>query len=605
MKIFIPTKYLPFYLLLILAIGILLPVSAQVGINSSGASPDNSAGLDVNYNNKGLLLPRVALTSTTDAATIATPATSLLVYNTSNLGGLSPGFYYNSGTPAAPLWLRLLTPDAANAWLLTGNAGTVDGTNFIGTTDSVPLNFRVNNQKAGRVENSNFGSTFLGYQAGNSQTATDKINVGVGYQTLYFNTTGSSNTANGSLALYSNTTGSSNTANGIEALYSNTTGYYNTAIGNRALYSNTNGWNNTAIGNRALYRNTTGDYNTATGYQALYFNTTGYYNTANGYQALWYNTTGSSNTANGRYALFYNTIGSSNTANGMYALYHNTIGNWNVANGMLALYYNIDGYYNTANGDQSLYNNTSGGFNTANGHQALYYNTTGTNNTANGHQALYNNTIGGFNTANRHQALYLNAIGDFNTAIGYRANVSVGTLTNATAIGNAALVNASNKVIIGNTSVGSIGGQVAWTAFSDERIKDDIQYDNVPGLAFIKLLRPATYHFSISKSNQLLGIIDTTDWEGKYDIEKIQFSGFIAQQVEAAAAQIHYDFSGVDKSGSIMGLRYAEFTVPLVKAVQEQQDIIEQQNTKINQQEAQISSMQERLDRLEQMLMNK
>ena len=37
-------------------------------------------------------------------------------------------------------------------WSLTGNSGTVDGTNFIGTTDNIPFNIRVNNQKAGSID---------------------------------------------------------------------------------------------------------------------------------------------------------------------------------------------------------------------------------------------------------------------------------------------------------------------------------------------------------------------------------------------------------------------------------------------------------------------
>lgn len=39
-----------------------------------------------------------------------------------------------------------------NGWGLTGNAGTVDGTNFLGTSDNVPLDFRVNNARALRLE---------------------------------------------------------------------------------------------------------------------------------------------------------------------------------------------------------------------------------------------------------------------------------------------------------------------------------------------------------------------------------------------------------------------------------------------------------------------
>src|SRR5215470_12928772 len=53
------------------------------------------------------------------------------------------------------------------------------------------------------------------------------------------------------------------------------------------------------------------------------------------------------------------------------------------------------------------------------------------------------------------------------------------------------------------------------------------------------------------------------------EIEKIQFTGFLAQDVDKAAKSIGYDFSGIDKSGKIMGLRYSDFVVPLVKAVQD------------------------------------
>jgi len=48
--------------------------------------------------------------------------------------------------------------------------------------------------------------------------------------------------------------------------------------------------------------------------------------------------------------------------------------------------------------------------------------------------------------------------------------------------------------------------------------------------------------------------------------------------VEQAAQSLGYDFSGVDapkNEHDFYGLRYAEFVVPLVKAIQEQQEIIE------------------------------
>ena len=84
-------------------------LAQNVGINGTGASPDNSAMLDINSSNSGLLIPRVALTSSTDGTTVSSPATSLMIYNTNTASGLTPGYYYNSGTGASPVWVRLLT----------------------------------------------------------------------------------------------------------------------------------------------------------------------------------------------------------------------------------------------------------------------------------------------------------------------------------------------------------------------------------------------------------------------------------------------------------------------------------------------------------------
>ncbi len=41
------------------------------------------------------------------------------------------------------------------AWGIDGNASTIDGTHFLGTTDNIPLSMRVNNEKAGRIDNTN------------------------------------------------------------------------------------------------------------------------------------------------------------------------------------------------------------------------------------------------------------------------------------------------------------------------------------------------------------------------------------------------------------------------------------------------------------------
>jgi hypothetical protein len=74
--------------------------SGQVGIGI--ASPAASAKLEVYATNKGFLMPRVTLTGTSDAGTISSPATGLIVYNTATAGSspsnVTPGFYYYDGT---------------------------------------------------------------------------------------------------------------------------------------------------------------------------------------------------------------------------------------------------------------------------------------------------------------------------------------------------------------------------------------------------------------------------------------------------------------------------------------------------------------------------
>ena len=83
-------------------------VAQNVGIGHNVFTPDNSAGVEMQFTNKGLLIPRVALTSTTDGTTIPSPAHSLLVYNNGGTGALNPeGFYYNAGTPGSPNWVKL------------------------------------------------------------------------------------------------------------------------------------------------------------------------------------------------------------------------------------------------------------------------------------------------------------------------------------------------------------------------------------------------------------------------------------------------------------------------------------------------------------------
>src|ERR1041385_977993 len=90
----------------------------NVGINPTGSAPNNSAGLDVDFTNKGILIPRM---TTAQRNAIASPATSLMIFNTTTncleiyLGGLWQSIYCGCiAAPAAP------TANAATGISVTG-----------------------------------------------------------------------------------------------------------------------------------------------------------------------------------------------------------------------------------------------------------------------------------------------------------------------------------------------------------------------------------------------------------------------------------------------------------------------------------------------------
>jgi len=86
------------YFLLIALMVSLSAYSQNVGINPTGAVPNSNAGLDVDFPNKGMLIPRVALTGTVNFAPLSTHVAGMVVYNTATVGDVIPGFYYNDGT---------------------------------------------------------------------------------------------------------------------------------------------------------------------------------------------------------------------------------------------------------------------------------------------------------------------------------------------------------------------------------------------------------------------------------------------------------------------------------------------------------------------------
>jgi len=167
---------------------------------------------------------------------------------------------------------------------------------------------------------------------------------------------------------------------------------------------------------------------------------------------------------------------------------------------------------------------------------------------------------------------------------------------------------------------------VGWSTISDGRAKKNIRED-VPGLTFINLLQPVTYNIDldviddIQKSddpeiNRLSDSIrlarSTEEKEilanARANKEKYVYSGFIAQDVEQAAHSVGYDFSGVDapeNEKSTYGLRYADFVVPLVKAVQELSEQNEAKDVAIASLQAQVNELNAKLDELTNALKSK
>ncbi len=152
-----------------------------------------------------------------------------------------------------------------------------------------------------------------------------------------------------------------------------------------------------------------------------------------------------------------------------------TTGSANTAIGYEALVQDTSGGANTAVGWEALIANTTGFNNTAVGDIALPRNNTGVNNTAVGSDAAGNNTTGSYNTAVGELALGFNNTGNLNTAVGFQAGPAQGltNLTNATAIGAGAQVDASNSLVLGvNTETGTTDTNVGIGTSSPKSILD-------------------------------------------------------------------------------------------------------------------------------------
>jgi hypothetical protein len=471
---------------------------------------------------------------------------------------------------------NLTSPTAINKHLLPDSNDTKDlGSGTFGWR-SLYLNNSIYLRAQRFISGDADNNTLVGLNTGAS-LAGGISNTAIGFNAGTALQEGSHNTAVGFNALLNTTASSNNVAIGAYSLFNNVYGEYNIAIGNGALQGSIDGVENIGIGQGTGYAGTSNTGNTALGHYSLMYNTADY-TTAVGYAALNSNTSGINNSAFGYRSLWRNTTGPDNTAMGNSALASNTTGESNTAIGSSSLSFN-NGLGNTAIGSNSLVSSIS---------------TTG--NTSIGEWSGYSSWTGGANTF-----------------VGSYATLEPTDGINATALGYEAYAMASHQVRIGNTSVVSIGGYTGWTNVSDGRFKKNLK-ENVPGLEFITKLRPVTYTLDMDGLDAALKSplpAATKNSAGKIQAggaperkisaeakaakaakAQIIQTGFVAQEVEKAAQDLGYNFSGVDapkNSRDLYGLRYAEFVVPLVKAVQE-----------LNEQNA---ALEERVRKLEELIL--
>jgi len=516
-------KLLTFCLLVLFSV----QITAQVGINTT--SPN--ATLDVRSSNQaapsnvdGILIPKI------DDFPVINPGAdqdAMLVYLTTTSGSNLPGFYYWDNTSA--FWL----PVGNNiGWSLTGNSGTIDDTSFLGTTDNVPLNFRVNNEVAGRIESDiATGITALGYQ--NLANNTGIYNAAFGYNALLENTTGQNNTAVGYSSFRSSLSTSENTALGSHSGY-HSTGSANSYLGSHSGFGasgESTGSANTAVGNRSLGLIRSGSQNTAIGDFAMFGNTSGNHNTAVGAGALDSNMAGSRNTSVG---FFSGRLGATTFT-----------GNDNVYIGNQSGAGNSQGSNNTLIGSQANVGVNNLVYATAIGSGAVV---SQNNSIALGGNTEDTRTNVGINQSNPGFSLHINQI------LGYGLGIQEGPNTWE-------ILNTSEDlVLLYNNSYRGDFNFVSgvYSSISDRRLKSNIQpLDNV--LFKVNQLKPSSYTFS-------------------HDENKKQQIGFIAQEVEELFPEfVHYreGTDGKRKQEDLYTMDYSGMSVIAIKAIQEQQLIIE------------------------------
>ena len=367
--------------------------SQNIAINSTGAAATASAGLDIAFSNRGLLIPRVSLSSTSDLTTITSPATGLMVYNTNAaMTNGSVGMFFWNGLQ----WFRFYTY-TGTSWLLAGNTltGTLPAspTEFIGTLNDADLIIKTSGNESNRITSG--GALFASGDLTNGVTPTS----GAGTRMMWIPAKGAFRAGKVAGTQWNNTlVGTYSFAGGLDNIVEGTSS--SAAFGNSnniqgGSYNFLQGFNNLtgtgttagfAVGNGNSVYNT---YNNIMGYSnscgtgAIASFTAGYSNSVfNNYNVVFGNNSSCGTGSTGSF-----TSGYSNVVNNDYS----TVLGYNNSNGSGASGAFVAGYSNVANMNYS----STLGYNNSNGSASLTAFTTGYSNVANGDYAVafgYNNS---------------------------------------------------------------------------------------------------------------------------------------------------------------------------------------------------------------------
>ena len=473
---------------------------------------------------------------------------------------------------------------------------------------SVPQKIKVNMDKTTVERYQNF---VVGQNAGESLNDSTYGITGIGYNVLKTSETGRRLTAIGKGAMSNLKGGYSSVGIGADALGQGTYSQRNVAIGDNALkwggvtdaiatlhdYWLTTGpdnfinanflskypnvWNHLGSEDKPaseLYPTNDEDYveNVAVGRNALLHQMKGSLNTAVGYNSQAHTMTGIQNTSVGNRTLRDNIAGTQNSAFGNESLSNNITGTYNTAVGANALQLTLHAGYNSAFGYGAMRNflddknkntedtNKSGIRNTAIGVQSMqdgknasYSTFVGTYSGQNvqsdwnvgiGAAAMQSLTTGKSNVGLGSYANRAVVTGSNNVAIGYSAGPGA-DYSNTVSLGHNVHAKGDNQIQIGDTTH-TVYTASAIQTNSDRNLKNNINNTKL-GLDFIKSLRPVDYLYNGSDK---------------------QRHGFIAQEVAEEKS-----FGGVEKNNDgTYTMAYSELIAPMVKAMQDQQNIIEE-----------------------------